>query len=333
VSYSFLNEEFLKTLGVNRWGYAEDPVPLSFSRYKNWAESPLAGELNYLKDHRKELRSNLKNYLPEFGSAIVFCFDYAATKKELEIFHRANPKNLKVAAYALGFNGEDYHHFIGRNLQLLEEKIRFELGQETLIKRALDIHPILERDLAYKSGLGFFGKNSMLIDPSSGSYFMIGTLLLSKKLALPIKEKMNDHCGDCNRCVQSCPTKAIDGVNRQIDTTKCICAFTVETFKDLTPPKGLDSKRREVFGCDVCQDVCPMNRKVLESSSPQKLSDRAKEYHDFFATNSAELLFQNLSPLSNQAYLTRTQGSSFERLGKKGMVKNVKTLLGRPDSA
>ena len=153
-----ISTEFLSSLGVADWGYTEDPVPSSFEKFDNWVERGENGPLNYLSDHRKDLRKNLDSVQEGFQSALVFLFSYSEEKLALENFYKSNQSNkLKVAGYSIAFEGGDYHNILREKMALIGEK----LGKEYSF--SLDIHPVLERDLAYRSGLGWFGKNSMLI--------------------------------------------------------------------------------------------------------------------------------------------------------------------------
>jgi epoxyqueuosine reductase len=173
-----LSKDSLESLGILEWGYTEESLPLSFNQFEQWIHSGQQGPLNYLADHRKNLRSDLRHVYPEFQSALVFLFSYQEAKKWLLENNRH-----EVAAYALGFEGEDYHTALKSRLDQVFEDLK---KQSPHLERfiSLDAQPILERDLALRAGLGWFGKNSMLINQKEGSYFIIGSLLLNQKLAL-----------------------------------------------------------------------------------------------------------------------------------------------------
>jgi epoxyqueuosine reductase len=155
----------------------------------------------------------------------------------------------------------------------------------------------------------------MLINKKLGSYFLISSIFLDKKLDLSSKPVEPDHCGTCTRCIDACPTSAIiDG--RQIDASKCISTFTIEMFKDnVEAPKGYPSEREEIFGCDICQDVCPWNAKPL-------LRSELGNYAAF------EKTFKNidLTSISNREFKRVFKGTSLERTGRVGILKNIKYL-------
>ncbi len=173
-----LGASFLKDNQIIDWGMTSESAPKSFDRYDKWVQSGHHGPLNYLSDHRKDLRKNLKYLYPEFQSALVFLFDYTSERKRLET---QTPKN-KVASYVSGFDGEDYHPWIKERLEsvlrVLQKKHEGLEGHFSI-----DAQPVLERDLAYRAGLGWFGKNSMLISKNHGSFFIIGSILLNKKIS------------------------------------------------------------------------------------------------------------------------------------------------------
>lgn len=315
-------DDFLESLNVLDWGYTENPIPSSISQYENWVKKGLHSPLGYLADYRSDLRRDLKRVYPEFQSAIVFLFSYQEAKKWMIENNRH-----EVAAYSLGFEGEDYHYALKDRL----EKIFIHLkNQYPKLERfiALDAQPVMERDLAFRAGLGWFGKNSMLIHQKEGSYFIIGSLLLNQKLPLIEAVLDTDHCGQCNACVEACPTKAIDGESRTLIANKCISTYTIEIFKDAPPPEGLENSRGEVFGCDICQDVCPWNRKPLgRVNGVLKLQERYLFLKEWFFEFPKVQLIKILEAESNRGVKKILYGTPFERPGKQGWIKNIKAWL------
>lgn len=248
------------------WGYTEDsiPSPASIETFERWSRNGKNASLKYLHfdDRRYVVRMDLKNYFPEFKSALVFLFSYAKFKSLLNDYYKKREKRtLKIASYALAFEGHDYHNILKKRLQLIANDLLLE--HPTLkYKLSLDVHPVLEKDLAYRAGLGFFGKNSLLINRELGTYFLIGSLLLSEKLPLKIKKIQENPCGNCNKCIEACPTKAIDKKSRTIDCSKCISYNTTTPHGDILS-KG---KTDMFFGCEICQDACPLNKKLIRSN-------------------------------------------------------------------
>lgn len=308
-----LDPKFLNSFQIVKWGYTEELTPTSYDQYQKWVEQELHGPLNYLADERMKKRKSLTHLYSDCKSALVFLFDYRAAKKWQE---EVKPKH-KIASYAIGFEDQDYHYWIYEKLEMIGKELHAKLP-ELEFKISLDIHPVLERDLAYRAGLGWFGKNSMLINREVGSYQLIGSLLLNQKIELTTNSIDTDHCGNCRKCIDACPTSAIRN-DRTLDSNLCISTYTIELFKDAEPPKGYPTETNEVFGCDICQEVCPWNDKPLKEVTAINSSELA----DGFNKDLANLISEH-DALSNKGYKLKYQRTSFERLGKKGLIKNLK---------
>jgi epoxyqueuosine reductase len=315
---SVLDNTLLKELGVLDWGYTEDPIPHTLNHYEQWTEDSLHGPLNYLADHRKDLRKDLRLVFPEFQSALVFLFSYQESKKWM-----LDNNEHSVAAYTLGFEGEDYHRALKTRLTQISDSLNMP---GTLFFQTIDAQPVLERDLAYRAGLGWFGKNSMLIHQKEGSYFIIGSLLLDKRLAVESGKIDIDHCGQCKACIDACPTAAINIETRTIEASKCISTFTIEIFKDAQAPEGFDNSRGEIFGCDICQDVCPWNRKPLARVIGQlKLKESFTYIKEWLFEWPKEKLKDFIESESNRGFKKKFFGTPFDRPGKEGWLKNLKS--------
>lgn len=317
-----LSTHDLTEFGVVDWGYTQESIPHSFSRYDSWTQDSLHGPLGYLNDHRKNLRQDLKTVFPEFQSALVFLFSYQGAKKWL-----SENNHFEVASYALGFGGEDYHFALKKRLELISDQLK-KTHPDLKTFVSLDIQPVLERDLAFRAGLGWFGKNSMIINRKEGSYFIIGSLLLNKSLGLETPILETDHCGQCVACIEACPTLAIDPETRTLIADKCISTFTIELFKDAPAPEGMEKGRGEVFGCDICQDVCPWNKKPLQRVQSLLLfDDRFTFLKDWLFEWPKEKLQLLIQGETNRGFKKKLQGTAFERPGKEGWLKNLKALL------
>jgi epoxyqueuosine reductase len=317
-----VSQDKLKSLGILDWGYSEESLPQSISRYEEWVDQDLQAPLSYLADHRKDLRRDIKNVYPEFQSALVFLFSYQEAKKWLLENNRH-----EVAAYSLGFDGQDYHSVLKDRLNSIYSELK-ETNPELERFVALDAQPILERDLAFRAGLGWFGKNSMLIHQKEGSYFIIGSLLLNQKLKFETSKADVDHCGQCTACIDACPTKAIDGETRTVIASQCISTYTIEIFKDAEAPKGFEKSRGEFFGCDICQDVCPWNRKPLARViGTLKLPERLAFLRDWFFDLPIRDLVKIIEAESNRGFKKKLLGTPFDRPGKEGWLKNLKSIL------
>lgn len=319
-----ISTDTLKKLGIIEWGYTEESVPKSFKKFEEWVGNDHSAPLTYLSDHRKDLRQDLKTIYPEFECALVFLFSYQESKKWL-----LDNNKHEVAGYTLGFDGEDYHSALKLRLDSIFSVLKISCPDlERFI--SLDAQPVMERDLAYRSGLGWFGKNSMLINKKEGSYFIIGSLLLNKKLELESPKLDIDHCGSCTACIDACPTQAIDPVSRTLIASKCISTFTIEIFKEADAPEGFDNSRGEIFGCDICQDVCPWNKKPLERVVANlKIKESLSFIKRWLFEMPKSEFVKMLSLESNRSFKKKLQGTAFDRPGKIGWLKNLKAHLAR----
>lgn len=310
-----LSKEFLKSLAIEGQGYTESPWPLSFNQYEAYIKhSPF----NFLKNERQVFRENINNYYPEFQSALVFLFPF---KKMVY-----DGKGPKISSYALGFDGRDYHSVIKEKLEIVTKKLR-EKFEDIDFKICVDTSPLMEKDLACKSGLGLFGKNSLLINNKLGSYFIIGSILLSQKL--PIEESLKfewDPCRGCNICVKACPTNAIDEEKRTIDHNKCLSAYTIElSRKGVDPPEGMKNSGGWIYGCDICQLVCPYNKKVDIKKDFNHLKDQ--NIQNLFLGRSFVELLEILSNMSDEEFKKRLKNSNIVRTGRKALIKNIESYI------
>ncbi len=318
----------LTNFGIFDFGYIDitSALPISYDNYEQWLARGLNANLSYLSGERGAIRADLKFYWEKCNSALVFLFPYP--------HHTYKKKQIPIADFALygadledDHSCRDYHLSIPAKLQALLEQSEFfsEIFKDKSLeyKIVIDSAPILERDLAYRAGLGWFGKNSMLINSQLGSYFLIGTILLSKKINLPTKQIAQDRCGNCKKCIEACPTQAILPAQKIINANKCISCYTLEEFKEFPPPDGY-SKDSEFgnyfFGCDICQKVCPWNKKIINSPINIKKDALLQSFLD----QDKDQIIRELSALSSRQYKKKYKQTSFERIGKIGMLKNIK---------
>lgn len=330
----FFDKKNLESYGIADFGYTEEAIPVSLNRYNTWVEDTHHLPLTYLEGERQKKRQNISEHWSEFQSAVVFLFSYHKAHQQLLEFYQTDPtwNGLKLASYTLGFEGEDYHHLIKERLVKIGEALKDECP-ELEYKLTLDTHPVLERDLAFRTGIGWFGKNSMLINREHGSFFIIGSLLLNRRLDLEIKVPESDHCGQCTQCIDACPTSAIDPVTRTIVAQDCISTFTIEQFKlETVASDKMTLKDGFIFGCDICQDVCPWNKRVDRKNGNQD------SFFGFEVQNKIIDFFLKAKPLDLKAKLLQmTEGSfkrefkntSFERSGRRGLLKNILFFLGK----
>ncbi len=323
------SSELLLKLKVSDWGYTEEVEPRSFDQYKDWVDQGHSDPLKYLEDHRMQARESLDSVLPGAKSAVVFLFNYHPEKIRLSHWLKKIKSPLKMASYIFGFEGRDYHDVVKERLETLAKSLKEDYPNLNY-RVCLDIHPILERDLALRAGLGWFGKNSMLISREHGSFTIIGSLILDDSIPEGRMRTVDtDHCGQCRACIDACPTSAILEDKRQIVASKCISTFTIELFKDeVKAPRGMENGGGEIFGCDICQDICPWNKRPerlgLSASDEKSFAEKNNLILSTFLNRAPSETIEELSKLSNGAYKRMFKGTPLERTGRVGMLKNLK---------
>lgn len=307
--------------GISSWGVVGgDLTPLSFKKFEDWVLQGHAGPLHYLCDERKEKRKSPTSFFPSALQSLVFAFDYRQSKVGLEKKYKNLGWNkLKMASYLVAYP-VDYHSYLSQGLTEIGEILK-EKFPSLQYHKAIDVLPLLERDFAYQAGLGWFGKNSMLINREFGSYFLIGSLFLDQTIFPHQVNFETDHCGTCLKCVDACPTNAINGDTRTLIAEKCISTFTIETFKETSSPVGMEKSNGEFFGCDICQEVCPWNQKPLF-----KIKDVEIEHEliSFFLMRPIAEIIGQLNTISLSYFKRLFSESSMGRTGKKGILKNLK---------
>jgi epoxyqueuosine reductase len=215
--------------------------------FRRWLDDGRQGTMEYLAK-RFEERTDPRVYFPGTRSIICVAMNYYT---ELQ---PAREGEGRVARYALG---NDYHDYIKDRLFALAAWVRTQVP-EAQTRVGVDTAPVMEKELAARAGIGWMGKNTLVINPSIGSYVLLGEILTT--LELPADDPIADRCGSCTRCIDACPTGALDHPY-QLDATKCISYLTIEHRGEISAE--LQSKTGDwLFGCDICQDVCPWNRKV-----------------------------------------------------------------------
>lgn len=265
----------------------------------DWLNSGFQGEMGYMSNY---FEKRLDPRLLEVGtkSVVSLMYNYYTSDKQKD------SDAPKISAYAYG---EDYHFVIKEKLKILLEQINEAIG--TIHGRVfVDSAPILERAWAKKSGLGWIGKNSMLINKSQGSFFFLAEMLLD--INLEPDGAIKDYCGTCTKCIDACPTDAIVG-DKIIDGSKCISYLTIELKDELLPSEFQDRMSNWMFGCDICQDVCPWNRFSQEHhekrfSAKGKLLEMKKEEWIHLNESTFQVLFKN---------------SAVKRTKFKGLKRNI----------
>ena len=273
--------------------------------FDDWLARGYAGEMAYMArtaDKRRDSRLPIERAT----RAIVVAMDYGG----------AEPSG-PVARYA---RGDDYHRVMVDRLTALHEWIEQHVGHAIPGKPYVDTGPLLERDLARRAGLGWFGKNTTLISPRAGSFFFLGALLVDLELE-PDAPFASDHCGTCRRCLDACPTGALVEP-RVLDSTKCISYLTIELKGEI--PIGLRAQIGElVYGCDICQDVCPWNQKFARSLREPAFVARAA-----IAGKDARTMACDFLGMDVEAFRLAFKGSPMKRAKLRGLKRNSSVVLG-----
>ncbi|MGQ0714954.1 MAG: tRNA epoxyqueuosine(34) reductase QueG [Gemmatimonadaceae bacterium] len=291
--------------GVARLGPVE-----TAGAFDDWVARGYAGEMHYLPrcaDKRRDTR------LPFAGtvSAIVVAMNYGGRSS-------SGP----VARYA---RGDDYHDIMGAKLRALHEWIGSELGREVHGKAYVDTGPILERDLARRAGLGWFGKNTNLINPEIGSFFFLGALLVDLELE-PDEPFAADRCGTCTRCLDACPTQAFTAP-RVLDATRCISYLTIELKGEIPEPLR-EPMGALLYGCDICQDVCPWNVSFAREVTEMRLAPR-----ESLGGKDARTLARDILAMDDEGFRAAFKGSPMKRAKLRGLKRNAAVVLGNLGSA
>lgn len=300
-------------LGFSLFGVIEPVTPPHFDVYEDWLERERHGEMDYLATERaRERRRDPGLILPGCQSILVLGWphtapDLSTTGDE----YRTKGTRGRTASYAWG---EDYHDLIPPRLEGLVGFIERLVGYPVSNRWYTDTGPILERDLAQLAGLGWIGKNTCLINPRHGSFILLAELFLGIRIE-PDAPFQADHCGTCTRCIEACPTDCIQA-NRTLDASRCISYLTIE-LKGAIPRELRGDIGSWVFGCDICQQVCPWNQRFAprEDLSPGEQS-----------TREPELIFE--LALSPRDFNQRFKGTPFKRTKRRGYLRNVAVALG-----
>lgn len=297
-----------RRLGFDLFGVTTPDPPPHWSVFAAWLAEGRHGAMAYLAAEQAQVRrADPRQVLPGCRSIVVLARRYEPPVGQP--VEEASPAG-RIAAYA---RDEDYHDSIGEQLERLVNFIESRVGGPVPNRRYVDTGPVLERDLAQRAGLGWIGKNTCLIHPRLGSYFFLAEIFLGIELSFD-QPFVFDRCGVCTRCLDACPTGCILP-DRTIDARRCISYLTIE-LKEEIPADLRSNIGGWVFGCDICQQVCPWNRRVNASGDagdPQALpaSDLAREL--------------SLSP---EEFNRKYKGRSMKRAKRRGYLRNIAVVLG-----
>ncbi len=298
-----------KELGFDAVGFTDIDLSKHEQHLDNWIEKGMHGNMDYMHKHGRK-RTQPDKLVEGTRRVISVRMDYAPADIRSAEKILSKDKIAYVSRYALG---RDYHKVLRNRLKKLAQKINSEIG-EFGYRVFTDSAPVLEKALAEKSGLGWIGKHSNLLDSKTGSWFFLGELYVD--LALPIDEPSTNHCGTCSKCIDVCPTQAIIGPY-QVDARLCISYLTIE-LKEAIPVELRSKLGNRIYGCDDCQFVCPWN----------KFAQTTKE-DDF--TPREQITDRNLTELFNWSeaeFLKNTEGSAIRRIGYQSWLRNIAVAMG-----
>ena len=302
-----------RELGFQQVGITDIEVSEASSHLQRWLANNYHGDMGWMAQHA-ELRSNPAHLVPGTLRVISVRMDYLpADTQTVEVLQ--NPQQAYVSRYALG---RDYHKLIRKRLQQLADQIQSVAGPFGY-RAFVDSAPVLERALAEKAGLGWIGKNTMLINKRAGSWFFLGELFTD--LPLLVDEKAEFHCGTCTSCLEVCPTQAFVGPN-VLDARRCISYLTIE-LRGSIPLELRPLIGNRVFGCDDCQLCCPWNK----FASPTHERDFSPRHR----LDQARLV--QLFSWSEAEFLHYTEGSAIRRIGYECWLRNLAVALGNAPSS
>ena len=313
-----LSAEVIKSqaysLGFNRVGLTRAEPSPQLAAYLRWIDAGYQGEMGYLaRPDRLARRRDLSVILPAVQTLIMVGMDYLTLPLPAAIAN--DPRRGQVAAYAWG---ADYHPALSEKLEQLAAWLREQAaaqGDQVAQRVYVDTGAILERSHGQQAGLGFVGKNTLLIDPHparGGSYFFLGELLTTAKVDQYDTPARETQCGSCQRCLNACPTGAFPTAYT-LDSRRCISYMTIE-YKGAIDPALRPFIGSWVYGCDVCQAVCPWNRFAVQSREPS--------FYPLDVDRAAPPLI-DLLRLTAESFHTRFDGSALVRIGRDRLVRNA----------
>ena len=314
---SWLRREAID-LGFGDIRVSDTDLSVAGPRLKEWLDAGRHGDMNYMRE-RAHLRLNPQELQPGTVRVLTVRMDYLPDTSEMrqavdwrnkEIDRWDQPDQAVVAIYA---RGRDYHKVLRQRLQSLADVIEKKIGPFGY-RVFVDSGPVMEVELANKSGLGWRGKHTLLLNREAGSMFFLGEILVD--VPFPVDEPITSHCGECSACINICPTQAITAPY-QLDARRCISYLTIEHQgsipEELRPLMG-----NRVYGCDDCQLVCPWNKFAQLSSVPDFLPRHGLEHADLL----------NLWSWSEEDFLSKHEGSPIRRIGYESWRRNLAVGMG-----
>ena len=304
-----------KDLGFQQVGITDCDTGNADDRLQAWLEQKFHGDMDYMTRNR-DLRKHPALLVPNTVRIISVRMDYLPETHNSKAILK-NPNKAYISRYALG---RDYHKVIRKRLQQLATKINAAVADFDHQYRAFaDSAPVFERHLAEKAGIGWVGKNTMILNNHAGSWFFLGELFTN--LPLPVDQPVTAHCGSCTACIDVCPTKAIVAPYK-IDARKCISYLTIE-YKGSIDPELRSQMGNRIYGCDDCQLFCPWNKFATPTTEP--------DFQPRHNLKEADLV--ELFAWDEKTFLKKTEGSAMRRAGYESWLRNIAIALGNADTS
>lgn len=304
---SELIKRLAREVGFDLAGIAPAVTPTGYHSFLDWLNQGYAGEMSYL-ERRKEAYEHPRYVMSSVRSVLMLTLNY-----QTEAPPEVTGTEARVSRYAWGTT--DYHKVIRKKLKQLSRLIH-EQYPDCETRGVVDTAPLLERDFAQLAGLGWIGKNTLLLNKREGSWFFLAGLLLSDELEYD-EPQQTSHCGTCTRCLEACPTDAFVEAGT-LDARKCISYLTIELRDQPIPAELRTGMQDWMFGCDVCQEVCPWNRKA-----PISGETAFQPVETFTPVDACELL-----TLDEAAFQERFQSTPMSRARRAGLLRNAAIVLG-----
>lgn len=306
--YTQLLKQEAYRLGFDYVGIAKaERMDEEARRLETWLNKGMHGKMSYMENHF-EKRVDPTKLVPGAKSVVSLLYNHFPAQGQ------SDPEAPKLAKYAYG---EDYHFVLKRKLKELLSFIQDEIG-EVHGRCFVDSAPVLERDWAKRTGTGWIGKNTLLINPKQGSYFFLAELIID--LELDHDGPMKDYCGTCRRCIDACPTGAISPEGYLLDGSKCISYFTIE-LKEAIPEEYQGKFENWAFGCDICQEVCPWNRFAKTHQEP------AFQPHPELL----DMTKRDWEEITEELFKELFRKSAVKRTKYRGLKRNINFLRGMTD--
>lgn len=281
-------------IGIGKAEHMDDEA----RNLESWLNANYHGNMGYMANHFDK-RVDPTKLVPGAQSVISLMYNYYPQEEQ-------DSDSYKIARYAYG---QDYHHVIKSKLRDMLTELQATIG-EVNGRCFVDSAPVLERDWAKRTGLGWIGKNTLLLNKDRGSYFFLAELIID--VTFDYDHPVKDHCGTCTRCIDACPTGAISEEGYVMDGSKCISYATIE-LKEAIPPSFKGKMEDWIFGCDICQEVCPWNRFSTPHEEP------LFEPHE----DLREMKRADWDELTEEVFKTVFKKSAVKRAKFQGLMRNI----------